>query len=191
MVPRPASDRARRIDEVKNIRDKAVAMQAYAQQAKDTVLIEHATDIRLRTEIRAGEMLAMMEKNTGARGTGTNQHQVRSSGTTAPPTLAALGISKNQSSRWQHLAALSTEDQEAKIAQAKTKVEAAVNGTALVKEVGKNSNQQAAAGPGPVRHQDDGPNRGPVLLASSGADHRPHGIREHIPPRRSRGSRAT
>lgn len=123
---RRALGKLHRIDEVKRIRDKARAMQVYAQQAKDRTLIEQATDVRMRAEIRAGELLRAMEKNKGAvpGKTGAKGKPVLD----ARPKLADLGVTKSQSSRWQKLAALPEQDREAAIAQAKRKAEAALDG---------------------------------------------------------------
>jgi N6-adenosine-specific RNA methylase IME4 len=107
---------AHRVDEVKSIRDKAVAMQAYARQAKDSTLITQATDIRMRAERRAGELLIEMAK----KGDRVTREQTLKKGRGRPvlprgPKLADLGINKTQSSRWQKLAALETDNFEAEV----------------------------------------------------------------------------
>ena len=100
---------AHRVDEVKNIRDKAVAMQAYAKQAKDSTLIMQATEIRMRAERRAGELLRDMAER--------GERAVRKNMKSQPATskLSDLGINKTESSRWQRLAALDADSFEAKI----------------------------------------------------------------------------
>ena len=104
------------VDEVKDIRDKAAAMAAYARQAQDKELLQWATEIKVRAERRAGEMMRDMEKNTGNKGQFTGSTIVVPP---APPTLADMGISKNESSRWQKLAAVSNEKFEEAVAAAK------------------------------------------------------------------------
>ena len=125
---------AHRVDEVKSIRDKAMAMQLYAKQAKDTELIDYATDIRLRAEQRAGELLSEMEKAKGTRGQLRGKRKATSKGkgkgkgssggnkARSPEetkTLAELGITKRESSDWQKLAQMPEEEFEAKVASAK------------------------------------------------------------------------
>lgn len=96
------------VDEVKDIRDKAVAMEHYFRQAKNTEAEQRACQIRLRAERKAGEMLAAMEKAKGGR-----PSENRSSSTTS---LSDLGISKDQSSRWQQLANVPEDQFEAALA---------------------------------------------------------------------------
>lgn len=95
---RKALQSAVHVDEVKDIRDKAAAMAAYARQANDTELQQWATEIKVRAERRAGELLAQMPKAKGGNPnlpTPTADVGVES----AAPTLADLGITYNQSSR--------------------------------------------------------------------------------------------
>ena len=113
---RTALAEAHSIDEVKDIRDKSEAMAAYARQAKDTQLVQWATEIKVRAERRAGQMLAEMPKATGAKGIGPIAVPSCDRNQT---TLADIGITKNDSSRWQKLAAVSDEQFEHAVAAAK------------------------------------------------------------------------
>jgi hypothetical protein len=110
-----------RIDEVKDIRDKAMAMRLYAMQAKDRGLIDQATEIRLRAERRAGELL----RDMADRG----ERAVRKNMKSQPATskLSDLDINKSQSSRWQKLAETPDDDFEELVSNAKQKASAAVD----------------------------------------------------------------
>jgi hypothetical protein len=132
---RHALAEARRVDEAKSIRDKALAMQAYAKQAKDRSLIENATEIRLRAERRAGELLAEMDKNKGAIAgkTGRKGRPVLD----PTPKLSDLGISKDQSSRWQHLAGLPEQEFENKVTHATKTAVAVIDAPQGGKQPGK------------------------------------------------------
>jgi hypothetical protein len=108
---RKAIAAAHRVDEAKKIRDKAEAVRTYARLAGDLDMQNMACEIRLRAERRAGQLLLEMEKNPGTRGTGRPRKDgtkfERSNTTTAhPPKLEEIGISKDQSSKWQRLALL-------------------------------------------------------------------------------------
>jgi N6-adenosine-specific RNA methylase IME4 len=91
--------------DVKKIRDQAVAVQAYAVQAKDNRIIGPATEIRVEAETRAGELLLDMGRDGRRKGDGQPKKE-RSHGATVLPKLSDLRVSKTQSSRWQKLAVM-------------------------------------------------------------------------------------
>ena len=109
---RQALQLAHSVDEVKEIRDKAQAMAAYARQAKDTELLWWVTEIKIRAERRAGEMLRDTA-NSGERVTGRPEKVSQAT------TLSKLDISRDQSSRWQKLAAIPDKKFEQAVAAAK------------------------------------------------------------------------
>jgi hypothetical protein len=90
-----------RIDEVKDVADKAMAMQAYARQARDPELIQFAAEVQLRAKRRGGELLKALVE-TGARDPG-GRGKIACRPTTQ---LVDLGVTKSQSSRWQRIANL-------------------------------------------------------------------------------------
>jgi hypothetical protein len=104
---RKAIAAAHRVDEAKKIRDKAEAVRTYAKLAGDLGLQNMAAEIRLRAERRAGQLLLEMDKNPGTRGEGRPRKdgtKRRSASFTAlPPKLDEIGITKDQSSKWQRL----------------------------------------------------------------------------------------
>ena len=94
-----ALQKAVSVDQAKGIRDRAEALRIYAKQSGQSLVVQNrCAEIKLRAERRAGEILAEMEKNKGARGKGVRFHDE------SAPTLAELGISQAQSHRWQKIA---------------------------------------------------------------------------------------
>ncbi|MFL5253255.1 MAG: hypothetical protein ACJ8AI_10240 [Rhodopila sp.] len=104
------------VDEVKDIRDKARAIEVYARQARNIEAERRACEIRLRAERRCGQLLAEREKARGVLKQGDTLPQSQPA-TTGPETLSDLGISKTQSSRWQKLAAIPDQEFEATFSQ--------------------------------------------------------------------------
>ena len=90
------------IDEVKAIRDKAEALRAYAKQSDESLEMQNqCAEIKIRAERRGGELLKDTARDQGETDKTIRSHDVTLS---PPPKLEELGISKNQSHRWQQIA---------------------------------------------------------------------------------------
>jgi hypothetical protein len=108
---RAAIDEATTVADVQKIKDTAEAARIFAKRIENGEALGHyATQIVLRSKRRMGEMLAQMPKASGGQpyqslgvtssnGNGHGHHEV-------PPSLADLGISRNDSSAFQRIAKL-------------------------------------------------------------------------------------
>lgn len=117
------------VDEAKDIRDKSIAMKAYAKQAKNKELEADAVEIRMRAERRLGELIRLQKEtvglNRGASGsivTGSGREPVKDT----RPTLADAGIDKKLSMRAQQFAALPDEKFEESVARTRQAVQRTV-----------------------------------------------------------------
>jgi hypothetical protein len=94
---------AHAIDEVRHIHNNVVAVQAYAHQARNFEIEQMAAEIRVRAEIRAGELLAEM-KRLGFRETGRPPKGTKIGAPTSRVKLSDMGITRTESTKWQRLA---------------------------------------------------------------------------------------
>lgn len=119
---RSALAEARRIDEVKDIHDKAEAMRAYGRMAKDVQLEMDAADLRLRAERRLGIMIDEA-KREGRLRTGPARKDI---GAEKEPiervTLDDLGIDKKLSARSQKVGGIAEQAFEAMIARTRQRI---------------------------------------------------------------------
>lgn len=134
------------VDELKDLRDKALALERYAAQANNLEAERQACSVRLRAERRSGVLLKESVKAKGMAGGAKRDasgHMVLPLETT--PTLESIGISKKQSSDWQKLAEIPEEDFNLAIADPITKPTT----SALVKKA-KKAIQEVAAPEAPL-----------------------------------------
>jgi len=116
------------IDEVKDIRDKALAMELYAQQAMNTDAERKACSVRLRAEKECGKRLAEMNNHGGDR---------KSDSRSPNTTLKDIGISKDQSSKWQRLAQVPDDEFESALSDPDSKPSTA----SIIRKVNGSSNK--------------------------------------------------
>src|SRR6266446_2727315 len=99
---------ARSVDEVKDIRDKAVAMACYARQAKNRDLEADAVEIRMRATRRL-DQLRQAQKETVGLNKGVLRRGLKNNPRDDRPTLESQGIDKNLAHHARVLGALSDE----------------------------------------------------------------------------------
>jgi len=109
---RQAIIEAKSVDEVKNIKDRAEAMRAYAKQVGESLEVQNnICEIKLRAERKMGEMLKEMPKAMGNEYGGRNKiDSNRMLPSNPTPTLKDIGIEKYESSRYQKIAELPEEE---------------------------------------------------------------------------------
>jgi N6-adenosine-specific RNA methylase IME4 len=135
---RRALAEARTADEVKSVRNTAIAIQAYARQAKDKSLEADAFEIRVRAERRLGEMMAVGKDQRQSRGGQGGKVSEK-------PSLADAGIDKNLANRARKLWALPPDDFETLISEGREDIRRSIERSVLSKLNRQQKHQNIAA----------------------------------------------
>lgn len=117
----------RNIDDAKHLINLAEAARIYAKQVELGLEAQnHAAEIKIRAQRKAGEILSSMEKNKGTRGniqeqlTGAYQQKAPEE---QPPTYQELGINYKDAHTWQTIASMPGDEFEESIAKRKENTE--------------------------------------------------------------------
>jgi hypothetical protein len=113
------------VDEVKDIRNVAVAMAAYAKQAKNRDLEANAAELRMRATRRLAQMIEAQKQTVGLSA-GTRGSRKKGARVDEKPTLASQGIDKNLAHHARVLGALSDAKFEEVVTDARDEVTRAV-----------------------------------------------------------------
>ncbi len=106
----------RKVDELKDYRDKARALELYAKQARNRDAEAQAAEVRIRAE-RQCSILIREGQADGTIATQSRHPGSVASVDTAPKVLADLNVSRDQSSRWGKLADIPDDEFEARLAE--------------------------------------------------------------------------
>jgi hypothetical protein len=115
---------AKSVDEVLKIRNVSVAMKAYAKQANNHEMEAVAIEIRMRATRRLDEMRQEQKATLGlAKGGGDQRSDHRGKKSPGgPPTLTEAGISKDLAKKGRKLGAMSKDEFEDAVQDARDKV---------------------------------------------------------------------
>jgi len=91
-----------KMDEVKDIRDKALALEHYARQATNVDAERQAINVRVRAERRAGEILKVLQKSKGGPPFKNNSAKTKQSYFAEQKQQG--GITDGQATHWQQMA---------------------------------------------------------------------------------------
>lgn len=114
---------AKSVDEVKDLRDKAEAMRAYARQAKNRQGEIDMLEIRIRAERRLGELMRDQKETVGLN-RGGRPKKTPSDSDAVLPTLAEAGIDDHLADRARKMAAVPEEKFNESLAGWRREVEA-------------------------------------------------------------------